>query len=138
MWLERIAQPAEDDAHHVLAERVAEGGARLVVIKHAADADSALRGSGLGPALCLLSVFSAFSARWISLEPASRSSCCSRRLASSLRTPRSGSAARSRRTASRRDSGITSAATPSALLGAPTRRLTKNAIAHGVKRTVGC
>ena len=134
MWLERIAQPAEDDAHHVLAERVAEGGARLVVIKHAADADSALRGSGLGPAL---SLFSVFSARRISLEPASRSSCCSRRLASSLRTPRSGSAARSRRTASRRDSGITSAATPSALLGAPTRRLTKNAIAHGVKRTVG-
>jgi hypothetical protein len=64
-------------------------------------------GGGAAAALAAsLSAFSAFSASRTSLVAAPRSGCCSRSLASSGLTPRSGSATRSPRTASRRASGV--------------------------------
>eukprot|EP00964_Phaeocystis_antarctica_P011590 scaffold6412_cov55-Phaeocystis_antarctica.AAC.1 len=53
-----------------------------------------------------LSAFRAVSAARTSLEPAPRSGCCSRSLASSGLKPRSGSATRRPRTASRRASDV--------------------------------
>eukprot|EP00964_Phaeocystis_antarctica_P132585 scaffold96710_cov44-Phaeocystis_antarctica.AAC.1 len=72
-----------------------------------AEAGSAAAGRAAAAASAAsLSAFSAFSASRTSLVAAPRSGCCARSLASSGLKPRSGSATRSPRTASRRASGV--------------------------------
>eukprot|EP00964_Phaeocystis_antarctica_P021259 scaffold11785_cov53-Phaeocystis_antarctica.AAC.3 len=70
-----------------------------------AAGDMAAAGGAAAASLASLSAFSATSASRTSLVPTPRSSCCARSLASSGLRPRSGSATRSPRTASRRASG---------------------------------
>eukprot|EP00964_Phaeocystis_antarctica_P052221 scaffold30550_cov66-Phaeocystis_antarctica.AAC.13 len=67
---------------------------------------SSAAGGAMVALVASLSAFSAFSASRTSLVAAPRSGCCSRSLASSGLKPRSGSASRSPRTASRRISGL--------------------------------
>eukprot|EP00964_Phaeocystis_antarctica_P039778 scaffold22752_cov52-Phaeocystis_antarctica.AAC.5 len=72
----------------------------------AGEAAASAAGGAMAAALAAsLSAFSATSASRTSLVAAPRSGCCSRSLASSGLKPRSGSATRSPRTASRRASG---------------------------------
>eukprot|EP00964_Phaeocystis_antarctica_P056253 scaffold33182_cov56-Phaeocystis_antarctica.AAC.2 len=69
-------------------------------------AASAAGGAAAAALAASLSAFSAASASRTSLVAAPRSGCCSRSLASSGLKPRSGSASRKPRTASRRASGV--------------------------------
>ena len=69
-------------------------------------APAALAAGRAAATMASLSAFSAISALRTSLEPAPRSGCCPRGLASSGLKPRSGSATRSPRTASIRVSGV--------------------------------
>eukprot|EP00964_Phaeocystis_antarctica_P033759 scaffold19146_cov53-Phaeocystis_antarctica.AAC.3 len=79
-------------------------GALLSSAADGAAAASAAGGTAAAALAASLSAFSAFSASWTSLVAAPSSGCCSRSLASSGLKPRSGSASRSPRTASRRAS----------------------------------
>eukprot|EP00964_Phaeocystis_antarctica_P071559 scaffold43683_cov42-Phaeocystis_antarctica.AAC.3 len=72
----------------------------------ASDTPSSAAGWAAAAFAASLSAFSAVSASRTSLVAAPRSGCCSRSLASSGLKPRSGSATRSPRTASRRASGV--------------------------------
>eukprot|EP00964_Phaeocystis_antarctica_P024165 scaffold13542_cov58-Phaeocystis_antarctica.AAC.3 len=78
--------------------------ARLSAAFGGAQPSSAAGGAAAAALAASLSAFSAFSASRTSLVAAPRSGCCSRSLASSGLKPRSGSATRRPRTASRRAS----------------------------------
>eukprot|EP00964_Phaeocystis_antarctica_P028421 scaffold16032_cov63-Phaeocystis_antarctica.AAC.1 len=81
--------------------------ARLSATFEGAPFSTAAGGGAAAAALAAsLSAFSAVSAARTPLVAAPRSGCCSRSLASSGLKPRSGSATRSPRTASRRASGV--------------------------------
>eukprot|EP00964_Phaeocystis_antarctica_P014272 scaffold7868_cov52-Phaeocystis_antarctica.AAC.2 len=81
--------------------------ARLSAAFEGAQPFSAAGGAAAAAALAAsLSAFSAASATRTSLVAAPRSGCCARSLASSGLKPRSGSASRRPRTASRRASGV--------------------------------
>eukprot|EP00964_Phaeocystis_antarctica_P111970 scaffold76205_cov59-Phaeocystis_antarctica.AAC.6 len=80
--------------------------ARLSAAFGGAPPSSAAGGAAAAVLAASLSAFSAFSASRTSLVAAPRSGCCSRSLASSGLKPRSGSATRRPRTASRRASGV--------------------------------
>eukprot|EP00964_Phaeocystis_antarctica_P085142 scaffold53730_cov41-Phaeocystis_antarctica.AAC.1 len=79
--------------------------ARLSDAFGGAPPSSAAGGAAAADVVASLSAFSAASASRTSLVAAPRSGCCDRSLASSGLNPRSGSATRSPRTASRRASG---------------------------------
>eukprot|EP00964_Phaeocystis_antarctica_P092263 scaffold59316_cov53-Phaeocystis_antarctica.AAC.3 len=80
--------------------------ARLSAAFAGAPPSAAAGGAMAGALAASLSAFSAASATRTSLVAAPRSGCCARNLASSGLKPRSGSATRSPRTASRRASGV--------------------------------
>ena len=80
--------------------------ARLSATFEGAPPSSAAGGTAAASLAASLSAFSAISASRTSLVAAPRSGCCCRSLASSGLKPRSGSATRSPRTASRRASGV--------------------------------
>eukprot|EP00964_Phaeocystis_antarctica_P161078 scaffold133127_cov48-Phaeocystis_antarctica.AAC.2 len=81
-------------------------------------ADSAAGGAAAAALAASISAFSVFSASRTSLVAAPRSGCCSRSLASSGLKPRSGSATRRPRTASRMASGSHIGGAPGNAVGA--------------------
>eukprot|EP00964_Phaeocystis_antarctica_P151634 scaffold119289_cov65-Phaeocystis_antarctica.AAC.2 len=80
--------------------------ARLSATFEGAPLSSIVGGAAAAALAASLSAFSTASASRTSLVAAPRSGCCSRSLASSGLKPRSGSATRRSRTASRRVSGV--------------------------------